>query len=331
VRAELVDSPGNALEVRDDEIVATTTAMASTITLRVGRPRAGSPAALRAATNDALDVFHDTHATASRFDPTSPLSRANADPERWHAVPRTLYRALVEAHVAHKRTAGRFDPRVIDTLVELGYGTSLDFAAGGVVTPAAPAPARAARPAWRLRARARESTVHLGGCAVDLGGIAKGLSVRWARQRLSRVTADYLVEAGGDCYCAGTSPEGDRWRVAVEDPRGGPEPVAVLSLSDRAVATSSIRLRHWRAGGAPVHHLIDPATSRPGGDGLLAVTVVGRDPAWAEVWSKVLFLEGERDIAAAARRRGVAALWVRTDGSLATSEALGDALCWVSA
>ncbi|MBA3875894.1 MAG: hypothetical protein C0498_02990 [Anaerolinea sp.] len=54
-------------------------------------------------------------------------------------------------------------------------------------------------------------------------------------------------------------------------------------------------------------HLIDPRTGEPGGNGLVAVTVATRDPAWAEVWSKALFLEGHRAIAAAARARGLAA------------------------
>jgi thiamine biosynthesis lipoprotein len=65
-----------------------------------------------------------------------------------------------------------------------------------------------------------------------------------------------------------------------------------------------------------VHHLIDPQTGEPGGDGLLSVTVAGPDPAWAEVWSKTLFLEGRRAIAALARRRGLAAWWIAVDGTI---------------
>ena len=65
-----------------------------------------------------------------------------------------------------------------------------------------------------------------------------------------------------------------------------------------------------------VHHLIDPSTGDPGGAGLLAVTVAGTDPAWAEVWSKALFLEGWRGIGDLARGRGLAAWWVETGGEL---------------
>ena len=77
-----------------------------------------------------------------------------------------------------------------------------------------------------------------------------------------------------------------------------------------------------------MHHLIDPRTSRPGGDGLSAVTVVGSDPAIAEVWSKALFLEGAAGIVSAAGTRGIAALWVYEDGSLDTSRLMEDYLIW---
>ena len=45
---------------------------------------------------------------------------------------------------------------------------------------------------------------------VDLGGIGKGLAVRWAARSGSPGCGDaVLVEAGGDCSLAGTGPEGE--------------------------------------------------------------------------------------------------------------------------
>jgi thiamine biosynthesis lipoprotein len=65
-----------------------------------------------------------------------------------------------------------------------------------------------------------------------------------------------------------------------------------------------------------VHHLLDPRTGEPGGDGLRAVTVAAGDPAWAEVWSKALFLDGPGRIGDEARKLGLAAWWVEADGTL---------------
>ena len=87
--------------------------------------------------------------------------------------------------------------------------------------------------------------------------------------------------------------------------------------------------RRWTSpDGEAVHHLIDPSTGRPGGDGLLAVTVAGPDPAWAEVWSKALFLVGPSGIADAARARGLAAWWVAVDGTLEMTPAARPMTVW---
>ena len=276
----------------------------------------------------ALEVFHSVEETCTRFDPTSPLMRANRRPKRWTEVPTLLYLAIEEAHLAYERTAGYFDPRVIEELVALGYDQSLAFSSGDVVTSKSRARSTStSRPPWRPGFRDGSHEVRLG-APVDLGGIGKGLAVRWASRHLAGVTPNYLVEAGGDCYCAGVASDGAAWRVGIEDPAGGAEPLAVLSLSDRAVTTSSVKLRRWRSGDDMVHHLIDPRTGRSGGGDLVAVTVVGRDPAESEVDSKFLFLAGADHIAALARRNGVAALWVDAGGAVGFSDAMHPHFLW---
>jgi thiamine biosynthesis lipoprotein len=235
--------------------------------------------------------------------------------------------ALVAAEQAHRATGGRFDPRVLGVLLDLGYGTSLPFTAGDVRTSAVRRAAGRPTGSWRPRFDPGGSRVSVGPVPVDLGGIGKGLALRWAARLLERAgCAGFLLEAGGDCVY-GDGPGGTPWRLAVEDPAGGREPVAVLQVARGATATSSTRLRHWTAGGEPVHHLIDPSTGLPGGGDLRAVTVTGADPADAEVWAKVLFLRGPA-IADAAAERGVAALWVDADGRLDMSDAMRPYVIW---
>ena len=155
--------------------------------------------------------------------------------------------------------------------------------------------------------------------------------MRWAAARLDPTHAGYLIDAGGDCACRGPGPDGPGWRIGVEDPRGGDDPLVVLELRDAACATSSTRVRTWRSGSRTVHHLIDPRTGSPGGHGLASVTVVADDPAEAEVLSKVLFLHGRRRIAAEAARRSVAALWVGVDGSVGESPRFDRHVLWRAA
>jgi FAD:protein FMN transferase len=304
------------------------TAMASTVTVQLTAAGRGEEA-LAAAAARALGVFSTVEQACTRFDPTSPLMRLNAEPNRWLQVPRVCFDAVREAHRAYVCTDGVFDPRVFGDLLRLGYDRSLVDGEAGRRGPEALA-SRPALPVWQPDFRAATSSLRLGGLPVDLGGIGKGLAVRWAARTLRGEAQGFLVEAGGDCYCAGRPPDGQDWRVAVEDPRAQDqgEPLAVLAVRDLAVATSSVRVRRWRAGGAVVHHLVDPRDGRPGGGGLQAVTVVAADPADAEVATKVLFLSGPDRVAASAEALGLAALWVDAFGEVGTSAALGPFLLW---
>lgn len=183
---------------------------------------------------------------------------------------------------------------------------------------------------WRPRFRYSSSMVLLGPHPVELGGIGKGLAIRWAASLLAREgEADsYLISAGGDCACRGSAPDGGPWQIGVEDPGGGPAPLAVLGVRDLAVATSSTRLRRWQLDSRPVHHLLNPATGRPGGRGLASVTVVHSDPAVAEVWSKSLFLEGARAIGRLADQQGLAALWIADTGRMHVTSAMERFILW---
>ncbi len=277
-------------------------------------------------------VFAEVERECTRFDDTSDLMRANAAGESWTTVGSRCFAALVEASRAHAYTKGLFDPRVMRVLSELGYDRSLPFADGELEVRATGARPRPRPPrAWTPGFAAERNAVRIGSEPVDLGGIGKGLAVRWAAERATEYATEFAIDAGGDCYLSGFGPEGDGWRVGVEDPHGDPatsDPVAVLAVSDSACATSSIRLRRWRASGAPAHHLIDPRTGAPGGNGLMSTTVVADDPAEAEVWSKTLFLAGASGVASAAARLNLAVLWVTDDGTLGYSSAMWPYVVW---
>jgi len=331
------DAVSTGVEETSAGFVGRVRAMASEIVICAPRPPADREARdtpaprsreLHGAVRSALEVFTEVQRICTRFDDSSPLMRANACPNAWHRVPPILYDALVEAHRAYERTSHRFDPRVITDLVGLGYDRSLPFESEAVDAVDPVIGSRMAPARWRPRFRRASRQVHLGGHPVELGGIGKGLAVRWAAQRLLEVTPDFLIEAGGDCHCAGRAPGGEGWRIGVEDPSGHSEPVAVLQLRDRACATSSVRVRKWRAGGRLIHHLIDPRTGQPGGRGLAAVTIVGEDTAIDEVWSKTLFLAGSSAIASEAERRGLAGLWVTDAGRVGISRAMRPHVLW---
>jgi len=275
-------------------------------------------------------TFEIAESTMSRFMDESELTRLNRRSPEATPVSRPLERALAAADRARRATGGRFDPRVVEALERIGYAAAHQ----GDATPSRPAIGAAVRV---VEPQGRSGVVSLP-WTVDLGGIGKGLALRWAANALDASVAGaeepaigYLIDAGGDIVASG-SPGGDEpWRVAIEDPSGGPDPVAVVAIRGRGgIATSSVRRLRWEHEGRTVHHLIDPRTGGPGGDGLTSVTVAGPDPAWAEVWSKAVFLEGRGGIAAAARSRGLAAWWLTSDGRLEMTAAARVRTEWVA-
>jgi FAD:protein FMN transferase len=297
--------------------------MASPIRLQLG-PDSPAPQRRHA---EVRALFGEVERQCTRFDPESDLMRANAAGDGSREVGVHCFAALQAAVLAYHATTGRFDPRILTVLRDLGYGSSLPFNDGPVRTEVADHEPAPFVDTWRPRFRAATRRVSIGPVPVDLGGIGKGLALRWAAELLqSSGCSTFLLDAGGDCVF-GHGPEGDSWRIGVEDPAGGEGPVAVLEAADGACATSSIRLRQWQAGDRRVHHLIDPRTGRPGGGNLRSVTVLGSDPADAEVWSKVLFLAGD-GIAEEAAERNLAALWVDDAGRIGHSPDLAPNLIW---
>lgn len=290
--------------------------------------------AASAAWDEVVAEFAASDLAMSRFRDDSEAIRLARSAGTGHAVSvgRRLERAVIAADRARRVTEGRFEPRILWDLERLGeHGAAIgtqSVAGDAHATADEVASERrwAGRPITRRTSPGQLEVDH----PIDLGGIGKGLALRWAAARIATLgITDFLLDAGGDIVLRGAAPDGP-WRVAIEDPRGGDEPLAVLEPGAGAVATSSIRRRHWSTiDGRPVHHLIDPATGEPSDRGLLAVTLAAPDPAWAEVWSKALFLTGRDEIGPEARRRGMAAWWVTVEGRLEMTPAARGRSVWV--
>jgi thiamine biosynthesis lipoprotein len=314
-------------------------------------------------------AFEELEQALSRFRPTSDLVTLNgrAGDPACAPVDRWLYDAVAAAERAWRRTGGAFDPRVLGDLERLGYrgaaSPDLAEAAGGAATGRAEVGRGAAFADGRWLHRDPRRRAVAVAAPIDLGGIGKGLALRWGFAILEAALpeigngasvaasgaeavandaravhdaadapphAGALLEAGGDLVARGAAPQPGPWLVGIESPRTNDE-IAVIAVRRGAVCTSSIAVHAWTAAdGRAVHHLVDPRTGEPGGDGLVSVTVAGPDPAWAEVWSKALFLEGRERIGPRARALGLAAWWIRDDGLLEMTPAARPRTAWLA-
>jgi thiamine biosynthesis lipoprotein len=277
------------------------------------------------AAGEAWDAVREEFAAVdealSRFRDDSELTRLNRLAGRDGRViaSRRLRSCVALMDRARRVTGGRFDARVLAAMEAIGER-------GADLTSPVDAPSESSSSTLR-------GALPIPSVPLDTGGIGKGLALRWARdQALSALPygAGLLIDAGGDLVAAGRPPARG-FLVGIEDPVADPgaDPLVVVRLPAGAIATSSVRLRHWLAAdGAAVHHLVDPGSGRPARSGLLAVSVAAPDPAWAEIWTKALFLGGRARIAREAHARGLAAWWVDAAGHLGLSPAAGPLTAW---
>ena len=138
------------------------------------------------------------------------------------------------------------------------------------------------------------------GCAMDLGGIAKG----YASDRLADIFAQYgvdsaLVSLGGNVYARGTKPGGAAWSVAVQHPEQDGY-AAMLSLTDAFAVTSGGYQRYFTGPDGTVYqHILDPKTGHPVQGDLLSASVIlprsGDELAGtrADAYSTALYVMGE--------------------------------------
>lgn len=201
----------------------------------------------------------------SRFRADSELSRVNAAAGRPVAVGELFGEALDTALRAARLTGGAVDPTCGAALESAGYDRDFELLRAGDVpiTVGRPFPA----PGWRTIEwdRARLMVRIQPGTRLDFGATAKALAADLAaRAALRAVGCGVLVSLSGDLAALGQAPDGG-WRVRVaDDHRAGDEaPGQTVTLEGGGLATSSTTVRRWNAGGAEMHHILDPRRGRP--------------------------------------------------------------------
>ncbi len=235
-------------------------ALGTTATLVVTDP--SGLAAARSALEAELQAVDET---CSRFRSDSELVRLNAGAGRWVTVGDNLLRAIEVALHAAVATGGLCDPTIGRALRLAGYDRTFELVRRRDGRTFRVGFAPVAR--WesveldtdRKRVRVPE------GVELDLGATAKALAAdRSARAAATAAGCGALVSLGGDVSVAG-EPPADGWPVRIADSHSASpdSPGPVISIRSGGLASSSTTVRHWRAGSAELHHILDPRTGRP--------------------------------------------------------------------
>jgi thiamine biosynthesis lipoprotein len=165
---------------------------------------------------------------------------------------------------------------------------------------------------------------HSARMTVDLNSIAKGFAVDQVSQLIAASGFEnYLVEIGGEVYAAGLRKDSKKWRVGINKPQKDAAINAVykvVSLSNKAFATSGDYRNFFEIDGVRYSHIIDPHSGYPVSNGIAGVSIIANNCTLADGLATAIMVMGvEKGISLVNRLDNVEGLIVveKSDGSLA--------------
>jgi FAD:protein FMN transferase len=143
---------------------------------------------------------------------------------------------------------------------------------------------------------------------LDPSAIVKGWAIEAAASRIGSSGArDYAVNAGGDIVARGGPLPGVPWRIGIRHPDRPDRVAAVLTVSDRSVATSAAYERG--------SHIRDPRSGMTP-SGVRSLTVVGPSLTWADAYATAGYVMGLDGPAWVARHDGYDAYAITWDDTV---------------
>jgi len=129
------------------------------------------------------------------------------------------------------------------------------------------------------------------GMKITLGGIAKGYAIDRAILILEKHDIkNALVNAGGDLKAIGTKQHEKPWTIALQNPRDSTDFITIISIHNKAIATSGDYERYF-VENKSAHHIMDPRTGKSATE-LISVTIIAKNAIDADALATSVFVLG---------------------------------------
>ena len=131
--------------------------------------------------------------------------------------------------------------------------------------------------------------------SLDFNSIAQGYTVDLIGSHLRKVGVnDFLINVGGENLASGKNQEGDIWKIGIEKPTNkiNDDYKLILSLNNKAIATSGNYRKFHKINGKKYSHVIDPSTGYPAYNRLLSVSVIHDDCMIADAYATAFMVMG---------------------------------------
>lgn len=133
---------------------------------------------------------------------------------------------------------------------------------------------------------------------IDMNAIAQGYTVDLVIDYFkSNGIKDCLVEVGGEVRSSGDK-NGAGWKVGIDRPVDGnndpgTDMEAIITLNDKALATSGNYRKFYVEDGTKYSHTINPVTGYPARHSLLSATILADDCATADAFATACMVVGK--------------------------------------
>jgi len=122
--------------------------------------------------------------------------------------------------------------------------------------------------------------------SLDLASIAKGYAVDQVAMLIrTNGIENFLVEIGGEVFASGLRKDGKQWRIGINRPqKDAPydQVYKVLTLQDKAFATSGDYRIYFEIDGKRFSHILDPNNGYPITNGVVSVSIMSDTCTFAD-------------------------------------------------
>ena len=238
-------------------------------------------------------------ASLSMFNPKSTISRINKG--ETDETDEMLSEVLQLSFTVNKVTDGAFDPTVAPLVNAWGFG----FKSGQMPDSEQVDSLLSLVGLSHIRLQDGKLIKDNPLSILDFSAIAKGYGVDRAADVLrSKGIKNFMIEIGGEVVTEGLNEKGQAWRIGINRPDDdststNTELQDIISLSDKAIATSGNYRNYYISEGRKIAHTINPKTGYPAQSDILSSTVMAKTCAEADAFATafmVLGLEGAKQV-----------------------------------
>jgi len=132
--------------------------------------------------------------------------------------------------------------------------------------------------------------------SLDLSSVAKGYAVDQVAEIIKiHGIENFLVEIGGEVYASGFKKDGKYWKVGINTPKKDASydhVYKVVSLRNKAVATSGDYRNFFEIDGKRYSHVMDPRTGYPVTNGIVSASIIADTCTFADGLATAIMVLG---------------------------------------